>query len=88
MMLLITMAITVAYVASMATSVGVFDLDFWWELAALITIMLLGHWLEMRHWARRAARSPRWPSCCPTRRSGRRDGSVTTVPLAICAWVT
>ena len=48
MMLLIAMAITVAYVASMATSLGWFDLDFWWELAALITIMLLGHWQEMK----------------------------------------
>ncbi|MGC4761894.1 heavy metal translocating P-type ATPase [Micromonospora sp. DT46] len=48
MMLLIAMAITVAYVASAATALGVFDLDFWWELAALVTIMLLGHWQEMK----------------------------------------
>ncbi len=48
MMLLISMAITVAYAASMATSLGWFDLDFWWELAALVTIMLLGHWQEMK----------------------------------------
>ncbi|MEU7571019.1 heavy metal translocating P-type ATPase [Micromonospora sp. NPDC049240] len=48
MMLLISMAIVVAYLASVATSLGVFDLDFWWELAALVTIMLLGHWQEMR----------------------------------------
>jgi Cu2+-exporting ATPase len=48
MMLLIGMAITVAYVASAATTFGWFDLDFWWELAALVTIMLLGHWMEMR----------------------------------------
>ena len=48
MMLLISMAITVAYVASMATSLDWFDLDFWWELAALVTIMLLGHWQEMK----------------------------------------
>jgi Cu2+-exporting ATPase len=48
MMLLISMAITVAYVASLATSLGFFDLEFWWELAALITIMLLGHWVEMK----------------------------------------
>ena len=49
MMLLIGLAITVAYVASLATSfhLGV-DLDFWWELALLIDVMLLGHWLEMR----------------------------------------
>src|SRR5512145_451874 len=48
MMLLISMAITVAYVASMASSLDWFDLEFWWELAALITIMLLGHWQEMK----------------------------------------
>ena len=48
MMLLISMAIAVAYTASMATSLDWFDLDFWWELAALVTIMLLGHWQEMK----------------------------------------
>jgi len=48
MMLLIAMAISVAYAASLATSLGAFDLEFWWELGALISIMLLGHWLEMR----------------------------------------
>ena len=50
MMLLVAMAITVAFVASALTSLGVggFDLDFWWELALLVVIMLLGHWLEMR----------------------------------------
>ena len=48
MMLLIAMAISVAYGASLATSFDLFDLEFWWELAALITIMLLGHWQEMK----------------------------------------
>lgn len=48
MMLLIGMAITVAFAASLATTFGFFDLEFWWELAALITVMLLGHWMEMR----------------------------------------
>src|SRR3954471_2103764 len=48
MMLLIAMAISVAWAASMASSLGWFDLDFWWELAALVTIMLLGHWQEMK----------------------------------------
>jgi P-type Cu2+ transporter len=48
MMLLITLAITVAYLASMATAVGVFGQEVWWELALLIAIMLLGHWIEMR----------------------------------------
>ena len=48
MMLLISLAISVAFIASIATEFGAFDLDFWWELAALIAIMLLGHWQEMR----------------------------------------
>jgi P-type Cu2+ transporter len=48
MMLLIALAISVAFGASAATAIGLFDLEFWWELSLLITIMLLGHWLEMR----------------------------------------
>ena len=48
MMLLIGMAITVAYLASLATSLGIFDQEVWWELALLIAVMLLGHWVEMR----------------------------------------
>jgi P-type Cu2+ transporter len=48
MMLLIGLAITVAFVASLATEFTTLDLDFWWELAALIAIMLLGHWQEMK----------------------------------------
>lgn len=49
MMLLVSLAITVAFVASWATTLGTgLMLDFWWELALLVVIMLLGHWLEMR----------------------------------------
>jgi Cu2+-exporting ATPase len=48
MMMLISMAITVAYVASILTAFDVFDLDFWWELGALVTVMLFGHWQEMK----------------------------------------
>ena len=50
MMLLIALAITVAFLASWGSILGVLDaqLSFWWELALLIVIMLLGHWVEMR----------------------------------------
>ncbi|VFA97118.1 copper-translocating P-type ATPase [Nocardia cyriacigeorgica] len=50
MMLLIALAITVAFFASWAAVLGIVshELDFWWELALLIVIMLLGHWIEMR----------------------------------------
>ena len=48
MMLLISLAIVVAFLSSVAGTLGWIDLEFWWELAALIAIMLLGHWQEMR----------------------------------------
>jgi Cu2+-exporting ATPase len=50
MMLLIGLAITVAFFASWGASLGLLhhELEFWWELALLIVIMLLGHWVEMR----------------------------------------
>lgn len=48
MMLLISMGLLVAFGASVATEIGWIDVDLWFELATLVTIMLLGHWLEMR----------------------------------------
>ena len=48
MMLLISLAISVAFITSAATTLGFYDLEFWWELALLVTIMLFGHWQEMR----------------------------------------
>jgi P-type Cu2+ transporter len=47
MMTLIALAIVVALGYSLAVTLGVHGMDFWWELATLITIMLLGHWIEM-----------------------------------------
>jgi Cu2+-exporting ATPase len=47
MMLLISLAILVAFGYSLAVTLGLHGMDFWWELATLITIMLLGHWIEM-----------------------------------------
>lgn len=49
MMTLISLAITVAFVFSWVVELGVIDAGpLWWELATLVTIMLLGHWIEMR----------------------------------------
>jgi Cu2+-exporting ATPase len=47
MMTLIALAITVAFVYSLAVSLGLEGMPFYWELATLIDIMLLGHWVEM-----------------------------------------
>jgi Cu2+-exporting ATPase len=83
MMLLIAMAIIVAYAASMATSLDWFDLDFWWELGALISIMLLGHWQEMKALGQAQDALAALAALLPDeadRISG--DGTVETVPVA------
>ncbi|WP_234039921.1 heavy metal translocating P-type ATPase [Micromonospora coerulea] len=83
MMLLISMAIVVAYVASLATSLGAFDLDFWWELAALVTIMLLGHWQEMKAIGQAQGALAALAALLPddAERVGE-DGTVQRVPVA------
>jgi len=48
MMTLISLAIIVAFGYSLAVTFGVSGMDLWWELSTLITIMILGHWIEMR----------------------------------------
>jgi Cu2+-exporting ATPase len=48
MMTLISLAISVAFVFSLAVTFGFPGMDLWWELATLVTIMVLGHWIEMR----------------------------------------
>jgi P-type Cu2+ transporter len=48
MMTLISLAITVAFVFSVAVALGFDAMPLWWEVSSLVTIMLLGHWMEMR----------------------------------------
>ena len=48
MMTLIALAISVAFAFSLAVTAGFPGMDLWWELATLVTIMVLGHWIEMR----------------------------------------
>ncbi|WP_244259469.1 heavy metal translocating P-type ATPase [Rathayibacter sp. VKM Ac-2759] len=81
MMLLIALAITVAFVASWGASVGVLDhaLDFWWELALLIVIMLLGHWIEMRSLAQTSTALESLAALLPDEAERLRDGAVERV---------
>jgi len=81
MMLLIGMAITVAFGASLASTFGWFDLEFWWELAALITIMLLGHWMEMRAIGQAQGALAALADLLPDEAERVVDGSVETVPV-------
>lgn len=48
MMTLISLGILVSFGASLAATFGLFEVEVWWQVATLITIMILGHWLEMR----------------------------------------
>ncbi|GAA4391836.1 heavy metal translocating P-type ATPase [Brevibacterium pityocampae] len=84
MMLLIAMAITVAFVASWATSLGIGDfmLDFWWELALLVTIMLLGHWLEMRALGAASGALDALAELLPDEAEKVTESGIVTVPIA------
>ena len=65
MMTLIALAITVAFVFSAAVTLGYPGMPLWEELATLVTIMLLGHWIEMRSISQAQGALASWPSCCP-----------------------
>ena len=82
MMTLVSMAITVAFVASLATTFGLFGLDFWWELALLIDIMLLGHWLEMRALGQAQGALSALAALLPDQAERVVDGEVQSVPVA------
>ncbi|HEY0249817.1 MAG TPA: heavy metal translocating P-type ATPase, partial [Gryllotalpicola sp.] len=83
MMTLIAMAIGVAFLASWAT---VFDpgleLDFWWELALLVVIMLLGHWIEMRALGAASGALDALAGLLPDTAEVIRHGEPSAVPLA------
>ncbi|GAA4989142.1 heavy metal translocating P-type ATPase [Actinopolymorpha pittospori] len=83
MMLLITMAIVVAYAASLLSSFGLLHLEFWWELAALITIMLLGHWQEMKAIGQAQDALAALASLLPDDAERVTDGDVARVPVGV-----
>ncbi|MFC8934858.1 heavy metal translocating P-type ATPase [Rhodococcus sp. NPDC057135] len=84
MMLLIALAITVAFFASWAASLHWVDhtLDFWWELALLIVIMLLGHWIEMRSLSQTSSALDSLAALLPDEAERVVGDSVETVPTA------
>ncbi|VXA94143.1 Copper-exporting P-type ATPase B [Microbacterium sp. 8M] len=84
MMLLIALAITVAFFASWGATLGLLhhDLDFWWELALLIVIMLLGHWIEMRSLAQTTSALDSLAALLPDEAERLEGGEVVTVAPA------
>jgi len=82
MMTLIGIAISVAYVYSAAVVFGLPGMDFFWELATLIDVMLLGHWLEMRSVERAAGALEELVKLMPSLAGRvREDGSIEEVPV-------
>jgi Cu2+-exporting ATPase len=85
MMTLISLAIVVAFVTSWAGTFGLFEVEIWWELATLITIMLLGHWLEMRSIAQARGALSALAELLPDTAERVTDGRTETVPLSALA---
>lgn len=81
MMTLVAVAITVAYLYSIATIFGLHGMDFFWELATLIDIMLLGHWLEMKSQMAASRALESLVALLPSVVHVERNGSVTDVSL-------
>ena len=82
MMTLISLAILVAFGASLAATLGVFQVEVWWELATLITIMVLGHWLEMRAIAQASGALNALAALLPDTAERVEGSEVRSVPLS------
>jgi Cu2+-exporting ATPase len=85
MMTLISLAIIVAFVTSWAGTLGYFEVEIWWELATLITIMLLGHWLEMRSIAQARGALAALAELLPDTAERVTDAGTEAVPLSSLA---
>ncbi len=82
MMTLVAVAISVAYFYSAATVLGLQGMPFFWELATLIDIMLLGHWIEMRSVGEASKALESLAMLMPSEAHRRgSDGSTIDVPL-------
>jgi Cu2+-exporting ATPase len=82
MMTLISLAIVVAFLTSWASTLRFFEVEVWWELATLITIMLLGHWLEMRSIAQARGALSALAALLPDTAERVIDGGVEEVAIA------
>ncbi|MEX1181982.1 MAG: heavy metal translocating P-type ATPase [Gemmatimonadota bacterium] len=81
MMTLISLAITVAFVFSLAVTLGFEAMALWWELATLVTIMLLGHWMEMRSIAQASGALRELAKLLPATAVRLVDGEAQEVPV-------
>jgi Cu2+-exporting ATPase len=82
MMTLITLGITVAFLTSLAGTFGLLKIEVWWEVATLITIMLLGHWLQMRAISQAQGALNALAALLPDKAERISGAEIETVPLS------
>jgi Cu2+-exporting ATPase len=82
MMTLISLAITVAFVFSVAVAMGFDAMPLWWELSSLVTIMLFGHWMEMRSVSQAQGALKELAKLLPDTATRIENGSPVDVPLS------
>jgi Cu2+-exporting ATPase len=82
MMTLISLALIVAFTASLAATLGFFEVDVWWELATLISVMLLGHWLEMKATAQARSALDALAALLPDNAERVTESGIERVPIA------
>ncbi|HTI64159.1 MAG TPA: copper-translocating P-type ATPase [Gemmatimonadaceae bacterium] len=81
MMTLIALAISVAFAFSMMVTFGFSGMPLWWELASLVTIMLLGHWMEMRSITQARGALHELAKLLPNTATRLDDGQPVDIPL-------
>jgi Cu2+-exporting ATPase len=82
MMTLVALAISVSYIYSVAVVFGLTGMDFFWELATLIDIMLLGHWLEMKSEMAASKALESLVALLPSRVHVEKDGEAIDIELS------
>ena len=82
MMTLISLAITVAFLFSLAVALGFRGMPLWWELSTLVTVMLLGHWMEMRSIAQASGALRELAKLLPSTAVRIVDGRTEEVPVS------
>ena len=83
MMTLISLAIVVSFAASLAATLGLFQVDIWWELSTLISVMLLGHWLENRAVTQARGALSALAALLPDSAERITESGIEKVPLAV-----
>lgn len=82
MMTLISLAITVAFMYSIAVTLGYPGMPLYWELSTLIMVMLLGHWMEMRAVGRASSALHELAKLMPDEAERIRDGNAEIIPVS------